>query len=86
MKLDDRRKPHVFVNQDACQGCKNCLHACIYGVYRWNKEKNISEAAYPEDCTACRHCEFYCPAKCITIQPAELVFNDPIYDVPELND
>ena len=58
MKLDDRRKPHVFVNQDACQGCKNCLHACIYGVYRWNKEKNISEAAYPEDCTACRHCEF----------------------------
>lgn len=86
MKLDERRRPHVAVDQNLCQGCRTCLHACIFGVYRWNKEKNVSEAAYPEDCTACRHCEFYCPAKCITVTPSELVFYDAVYDPLGLND
>lgn len=86
MKLDERRITKVTVNQDACQGCKTCLKVCIYGVYRWDKEKNVSEAAYPEDCTACRHCEYYCPAKCIDVQLSELVFYDAIFDPLGLND
>lgn len=86
MKLDERRKAHVVVNQDACQGCKKCFHVCMYGVYRWDKENNVSEAAYPEDCTACRHCEFYCPAKCITVTQSELVFYDAVYDPLGMND
>lgn len=86
MKLDEKRKPHVTVNQDACQGCGSCYRVCMYGVYRWNKELNVSEAAYPEDCTSCRHCEYYCPAKCIEVTPAQVVFYDAVYDPLGLND
>lgn len=86
MKLDERRLPHVTVNQDACMGCKTCLRVCTYGVYRWDKEKNCTEAAYPEECVTCRQCEFYCPAKCIDVIPPELVFFDPIYDSLGMND
>lgn len=86
MKIDERRIPHVTVNTAACQGCQRCYHACMYGVYRWNYEKNVTEAAYPEDCTGCRHCEFYCPAKCINVEPQKVVFYDAVYDPLGLND
>ncbi len=86
LKLDERRKPHVTVNADICQGCKTCLKVCMFGVYRWNREKNCSEAAYTDNCTACRHCEFYCPAKCIEVTPPEVVFYDAVYDPLGLND
>lgn len=86
MQFDERRINHVTVNPDMCQGCRTCLHVCIYGVYRWNKEEHVAEAAYPEDCTACRHCEYYCPAKAITVTPQEVVFYDAVYDPLGLND
>lgn len=84
--MDERRKPRIIVDQDACHGCQTCYKTCIYGVYRWNKEKNCAEAAYPEECTMCKQCELYCPARCIQVIQPELVFYDPIYDPLGMND
>ena len=86
MKLEEKRRTHVTVNQEACQGCQRCIHVCMYGVYRWDKERNVSIAAYPEECTTCRHCEFYCPAKCIDVQAPKVVFYYAVYDPLGLND
>ncbi len=77
---DERRMPHVKVDENACMGCMNCVKTCIYEVYKWNSEKNITEALYEEECVACLQCELNCPAGAITVIPPELAFFDPIYD------
>lgn len=84
--MDERRTPHVYVDQDACLGCRTCFETCIYGVYRWDKQHNVSDPAYPEECVTCRQCECYCPAQCIRVEKPELVIVDPIYDPLGFND
>ena len=86
MKNDKRRYPTVKVNNDACQGCKSCIKTCIYGVYSWDKEKNVSMAKYQEECVFCKQCEFNCPAGCIEIIMPTVSFYDPLFDPLGLND
>jgi len=40
----------VFLNDEECTGCKECLSACPYNVITFNKEKNIAEK-----CNLCSH-------------------------------
>lgn len=83
---DPRRQHHVDINYDICQSCGKCYHTCIYGVYRWNREENKPEAAYPEECAVCRQCECYCPAHAIDVKQPEIVFYDALFDPLGMND
>ena len=86
MKNDKRRYPTVKVNSDACQGCKSCFKTCIYGVYRWDAEANVSVPAHPEECVTCLQCTMYCPAGAIQVIPGAISFYDPLFDPLGLND
>lgn len=86
MKNDPRRLHQVSVDPKKCMGCKECIHRCIYEVYLWDKEKNISKAAYTEECVACMQCAYFCPAGAITIKQGTVAFFDPLYDPFGLND
>jgi formate dehydrogenase iron-sulfur subunit len=38
----------VFIQQDVCNGCRNCIAACPYDVIEINEEKNVAQK-----CTLC---------------------------------
>jgi len=40
----------VFLDEDTCDGCQNCLDACPYGAIVFNDEKGKAEK-----CNLCRH-------------------------------
>lgn len=86
MNNDPRRLHKITVDVDKCMGCKRCIMACAYDVYRWNKEERHSEAAYSEECVCCMQCMFYCPADAISIEQAPLAFFDSLYDSIGMND
>ncbi len=85
MKNDPRRLHQVTVDPQKCMGCKRCLKACAYDVYKWNEEKHVSEAAYSEECVCCTQCAYFCPAGAITIKQASVAFFDSLYDPFGLN-
>ena len=67
-------------------GCQKCIRTCCYDVYKWDKEKKLSTAAYSEECVECYQCMFYCPAGAIKVEAAQLAFYDSLYDGLGLND
>src|SRR5205823_3793271 len=38
----------VYIQNDVCNGCRNCISACPYGVIGFNEEKGIAQK-----CTLC---------------------------------
>lgn len=86
MNNDPRRLHKVSVDSRKCMGCKRCLKACAYDVYRWNKENGYAEAAYSEECVCCMQCMFYCPSGAISIERAPIAFFDSLYDPFGMND
>ena len=46
MGEDSRRLAKVTVDPDLCMGCQKCIRTCCYDVYKWDKEKKLSVAAY----------------------------------------
>ena len=85
MGEDSRRLAKVTVDPDLCMGCQKCIRTCCYDVYKWDKEKKLSVAAYSEECVECCQCMFYCPAGAIHVEPATVAFYDPVYDSLGLN-
>lgn len=86
MKDDPRRLHQVKVDPQKCMGCKRCLKACAYDVYKWDGENKVSVAAYSEECVGCIQCAYYCPAGAITIKQATIAFFDSLYDPFGMND
>lgn len=86
MGKDPRRLHQVSVDPDKCMGCRRCLKACAYDVYKWDKEQRVAVAAYSEECTGCMQCMYYCPSGAISFQAAPLAFFDPLYDPFGYND
>ena len=66
-------KGKVTVDQNACKGCRICVHVCPKQVLEINQNKiNVkgyspSEPVRPEDCIACGNCAIMCPDSCITV-------------------
>ena len=59
----------IEIDLDNCNSCKTCVNACFVDVFRWDKEKKIPLAAYPEDCVWCFACEIACPEQVIEVIP-----------------
>ncbi|MDN5343895.1 MAG: 2-oxoglutarate ferredoxin oxidoreductase subunit delta [Clostridia bacterium] len=66
--------PATSINIDAnlCKGCKLCLLSCKEGVLTMSSQKGqqgyfIPEVAYPERCTQCLRCEYFCPDMAIEV-------------------
>lgn len=45
-----RKDGLVIIDPEKCNGCRNCLDACPYGVIYFNEESNIAQK-----CTGCAH-------------------------------
>jgi NAD-dependent dihydropyrimidine dehydrogenase PreA subunit len=59
----------INIDLEKCTKCKTCLNVCFQDVLRWDDEKGIVRAAYPQDCHACCLCELLCPANAIKVVP-----------------
>ncbi len=59
----------IEINEEACKGCKTCVHACFVDVMRWDEAKKKPIVAYQEDCVWCFTCEINCPVQCINVKP-----------------
>ena len=86
MGEDRRRLATVTVDEDLCMGCQKCIRTCCNDVYKWDKEKRLAIAAYPEECVECYQCMYYCPSGAITVEAAQIAFYVPLYDRLGLND
>ena len=63
--VKDRTIQHL-IDKEWCKGCGICINFCPKQVLEFDKNGKV-EAARPEDCIACRLCEFRCPDLAIQI-------------------
>lgn len=54
------------INSDWCKGCGICVHFCPKNVLELDEEHK-AVAMRPEDCIACKLCEFRCPDLAVEI-------------------
>lgn len=62
----------IRIDEKLCKGCYFCIEKCPKDVL--GKADGLSPKGYiiarverPEDCTACRLCEIYCPDFAISV-------------------
>jgi NAD-dependent dihydropyrimidine dehydrogenase PreA subunit len=51
------------VDQEKCNGCRNCVEICPSEVYQIEEDK--SNPIHPEDCIECLACVNQCPTESI---------------------
>ena len=56
----------IIINHEWCKGCGICVAFCPKQVLAMNKQDK-SEAAKPNNCTACKMCELRCPDLAIAV-------------------
>jgi len=54
--LIERSGGGVILKPELCNGCGNCVKACIIGVLAMDPDSNV-----PVVCTHCGYCVKYCP-------------------------
>ena len=59
-------KEHL-VERDWCKGCGICVAFCPKNVLELD-EQGKATAVRPEDCLACRLCEFRCPDLALVVE------------------
>ena len=56
---------HPELDQEACNGCGNCVEVCPSEVYQWIDE--MPEAIDLEECIECGACEDQCSVHAIVM-------------------
>jgi Fe-S-cluster-containing dehydrogenase component len=72
--IDRRADGIVLIDPQKCNGCKDCLQACPYGVIYFNEELNLCQK-----CTLCAHLldQGWDEPRCVTACPTEaLIFGE----------
>lgn len=64
---------------DDCIRCKKCVKACFVDVIRWDEEKNLPIAKYPEECAVCTWCIVECPKNVIDVIPDYSMKRPPVF-------
>jgi NAD-dependent dihydropyrimidine dehydrogenase PreA subunit len=57
---------YPIVDQEKCNGCRNCADICPSEVYEIEEDK--SNPIYPEDCIECWACVSQCPTESILLK------------------
>ena len=57
---------NVYVYQDKCVGCGECVDICPVQVFEMQTEK--SEPVNAEECLGCESCVEVCSANAITVE------------------
>ena len=57
----------IGLNCEDCSGCGICEDICPVGVYKMDKDNEISMMAHPSRCTACTACVVQCPTAAISL-------------------
>ncbi|MFX1451249.1 MAG: 4Fe-4S binding protein [Promethearchaeota archaeon] len=56
----------VKIDYNKCQGCKECVKTCTFGVLEWLDDQPI--VINPNKCAKCFECIEKCPSGAITIR------------------
>ncbi len=67
--LERDKEDRIFLIEEKCLGCNNCLEACVIGAIKLHPEKNI-----PQICDQCGGkplCVQKCPTKALTYMETE---------------
>lgn len=55
----------VYVDEDRCDGCEECLKICPVNVYDFSLKKSVP--ARPQNCLGCTACTAVCKSDAIII-------------------
>jgi len=63
----------VKVDEKLCKGCYFCVKFCPMGVFVRSDTigelgYNLAQVEFPEKCTGCKACLFYCPDLAVAIE------------------
>ncbi|RLC79117.1 MAG: hypothetical protein DRI61_08580 [Chloroflexi bacterium] len=62
------------VYEDLCNGCHKCVEFCPYGVFEWDKDKNVPLVTNPWNClVGCSSCADVCPPGAIKFPPRSIL-------------
>jgi len=56
---------YIYINQDVCEGCENCVVVCPRSVFAMNEGK--AEVVDASRCNACCSCVEVCPVNAIYV-------------------
>jgi len=70
MAKKQKLKEHI-VDTEWCKGCGICVHFCPKGVLTINDQLK-AVAQIPENCIACKLCEYLCPDLAIEVTTTEV--------------
>ncbi|MBM4338016.1 MAG: ferredoxin family protein [Deltaproteobacteria bacterium] len=67
----------VFVDNEKCKGCEECLEVCTVNVFEMRKGKSIP--VYEGECIGCRSCVEVCKEKAIAVDELKPEMSETAY-------